>query len=305
LKIEPRTRKKRRPRARVPAFLMRALEERWGRLTDELRRNRTRLTEPGVHDLRVATRRLIAALDLAGAALPGGIDPDLRRTLRRCLKSFADLRDLHIQMLNLKRLVRRYRIVGPMLSAARIRQQQLTKEAARAVARFDYPRVGKDITTVVMGLGAIARNRAGVDAARAALMGFAAKRYLRVVQCRSKVVAANPKSIHRLRVSFKQFRYTLEVLKPFLPELSSAQLKAMGELQDRMGEIQDLQVLINSVHDYALTRGATRPASFLPLHQHLALERRALVDTFIAGPNSVGDLWPRARRIQLRKKVAA
>ena len=208
-------------------------------------------------------------------------------------------------MLNLRRLVRRYRIVSPMLNAARAREQQLAKDAARAVARFDYTGVGKDITAVVMGLGAIAKNRAGVDAARAALMGFAAKRYLRVVQCRSKVVAANPKSIHRLRVAFKQFRYTLEVLKPFLPELSAAQLKAMGEIQDRMGEIQDLQVLINSVRDYALTRGATRPASFLPLHQHLALERRALVEGFIAGPDSVGELWPRARRAPHRKKAAA
>lgn len=280
---------------------MRALEERWGRLSEELRRSRTRLTEPGVHDLRVATRRLIAALDLAGAALPEGLDEHLRRTLRRCLKSFADLRDLHIQILNLNRLLRRYRIVSPMLTAARSKERQLMKDAARVIARFDTAEVGKEMTSVVMGLAAMAKSRAGVDAARAALMGFAAKKYLRVVQCRSKVVAPNPKTIHRLRVAFKQFRYTLEVLRPFLPELTSGQLKAMGELQDRMGEIQDLQVLIASVRDYALTRGTTRPASFLPLHQHLALERRALVDAFIAAPDVVNNFWPRAHRSRRRK----
>src|SRR5512135_1118097 len=94
-----RVRRKRRPESSAPppesaagATLVAALDGRWEKFLAELRRNRRRCTEPSIHDLRVATRRMIATLDVVGAVLPGGVPVQVRRKLKRLLKGFNELR---------------------------------------------------------------------------------------------------------------------------------------------------------------------------------------------------------------------
>src|SRR5271169_4629886 len=104
---------------------MRAVEERWQRLSAELARNRRRCSEGGIHDLRVATRRLLAVLDLAGAVLPGEVSPRSRRALRRSLRSFSPLRDCHVRILALRALTRRFTVARPLLREAQALEKVL------------------------------------------------------------------------------------------------------------------------------------------------------------------------------------
>src|SRR5512134_1193721 len=79
-----------------------SLERRWSRTGREVRLCRRGLTEVAVQDLRVAIRRMIAALDLAAVVLD---DPDLarvRRRLRRSLAALGALRDIQVQLLLLE-----------------------------------------------------------------------------------------------------------------------------------------------------------------------------------------------------------
>ncbi|HEX7572289.1 MAG TPA: CHAD domain-containing protein, partial [Bacteroidota bacterium] len=98
--------------------------------------------------------------------------------------------------------------------------------------------------------------------------------------------------IHRLRLAFKEYRYVMEALLPVFPGLGKPQLKAMNAFQDRMGDIQDIEVLIGAVGKFAVTRGAAFPASVLNLERHLAQRRLALVGSFMKGAEAVTQFWP-------------
>lgn len=57
--------------------------------------------EEVVHDLRVATRRLRAALDVARECLPEQTHHDLRRAARTLARTLGEVRDLDVQLANL------------------------------------------------------------------------------------------------------------------------------------------------------------------------------------------------------------
>jgi CHAD domain-containing protein len=64
-----------------------------------LKRCQKKYSEAAVHDLRVATRRLISTLDLLSELRP---DDDLRQTRRKLKKTldlFSPLRDVQVQLL--------------------------------------------------------------------------------------------------------------------------------------------------------------------------------------------------------------
>jgi CHAD domain-containing protein len=280
------------PGAGLTGFLMRAVEGRWHRLAAELDRNRRRCTEPGIHDLRVATRRLLAVLDLADAVLPGEVSPRSRRMLRRYLKSFSPLRDCHVRILTLRGLTRRYTVARPMLREARMLERELIRSAGRAIVRFDSATLEREVTAIAVALASLEDTPARGTAAVAVLTGVAAKKYLRVAARGRKLTAGNTKTIHRLRVAFKEFRYTVEALLPLFRGAGKAQLRTMNEFQDRMGEIQDIEVLIGAVGKFAVRRGAAFPASVLNLQRHLAQRRLSLVNTFMKGAEAVTQFWP-------------
>ncbi|HEX7571887.1 MAG TPA: CHAD domain-containing protein, partial [Bacteroidota bacterium] len=201
----------------IAGFLMRAVEGRWHRLAAELGRNRRRCTEPGIHDLRVATRRLLAVLDLADAVLPGEVSPRSRRVLRRYLKSFSPLRDCHVRILTLRGLTRRYTVGRPMLREARMLEKELVRNAGRAIVRFDTAAFEREISAITLALASLEETPARTSAAAAVLAGVAAKKYLRVAARGRKLTAGDTKTIHSLRVAFKEYRYVMEALLPVFP----------------------------------------------------------------------------------------
>jgi CHAD domain-containing protein len=276
----------------VPGFLMRAVEGRWHRFAAELARNRRRCTEPGIHDLRVAARRLLAVLDLADAVLPGEASSRSRRVLRRHLKSFSPLRDCHVRILLLRGLTRRFTVARPLLREAVVLQNGLVRTAGRAIARFDTAGFEREISRVVSALASLEDTPARASAAGTVLAGVAAEKYLRVAAREKDLSPGDMKTIHRLRVAFKDFRYTMEALLPAFRGVGRSRLKAMKAFQDRMGEIQDCQVLIAAVGKFALARGAAYPSSVVNLQRHLAQRRLVLVNAFMKNADAAGQFWP-------------
>ncbi|HTY60583.1 MAG TPA: CHAD domain-containing protein [Bacteroidota bacterium] len=277
--------------AGVPGFLMRAVEGRWYRLAAELARNRRRCTEPGIHDLRVATRRLLAVLDLADAVLPGEVSSRSRRVLRRYLKSFSPLRDCHVRILLLRGLTRRFTVARPLLREAALLQKTLVRNAGRAIARFDAARLEREISGIVSALASLEDTPARAAAAGTVLAGVAAEKFIRVAAREKHLSPGDTKTIHRLRVAFKEFRYTMEALPPASGGAGRSRLKAMNAFQDSMGEIQDIEVLIAAVGRFALARGAAYPASVVNLQRHLAQRRLWLVNAFMKQTDAVAGFW--------------
>jgi CHAD domain-containing protein len=274
----------------APEYIVAALDRRWRRFLIELRKNRRRRTERGIHDLRVSIRRLIAVLDLAVLIVPDAVRPRLRKSMAAALRSFSPLRDLHIQILGLASLRRQFPVVVLLVVALRVRERMLVREAGQAIARVNVEAVGRDITRVQTEILSASGDAAFAAAMNAILVGAAARRFLRVHERYRRLTASDLRSIHRMRVAFKRFRYTIEALQPLLPGVTRERLKEMNAFQDLMGAIQDTEVVTAAVE-----RGrpaAARGGSTLLLRQHLALRRRELVEAFLPEARKFLVFWP-------------
>ena len=66
-----------------------------------------------------------------------------------------------------------------------------------------------------------------------------------VMACYGRTGPRDLPTIHRVRLAFKKFRYMAEVLAKVVPGiLTDRQIRSMRSYQKRVGEIQDVEVLL-------------------------------------------------------------
>jgi len=77
-------------------LLLQALEMRWENYRSELKNCRSEFTEDAVHDLRVATRRILALIQLLNSISPRPRLKKMARAFKDQLDEFDDLRDTQV-----------------------------------------------------------------------------------------------------------------------------------------------------------------------------------------------------------------
>jgi len=93
------------------------------------------------------------------------------------------------------------------------------------------------------------RNRRGIALRDdAALRRLFLKRltglYRKVIGLRKEIDPGNVETIHRLRVAFKKFRYTIEPLRGFMTEFPPEAMRDIKSLQEALGGLQDTDVYL-------------------------------------------------------------
>jgi CHAD domain-containing protein len=273
------------------AQLIDSLNERWRVYRRELKRCQKKCSEKAVHDLRVATRRLIATVDILLTIIPNDRLKRVRRSLKKLLNSFGALRDTQIQVLAVEKMLPSYPMLQPFFTVLILRERGLVKRIARLVRRVQTKGAERRIADARKELKRSSRNPAMRIANKQAVIGAVGAAFAKVSTLRQSINPADTATIHALRVSFKKFRYMVEALHPYLSNVTNEQLQAMNAYQMRMGDIQDIEVLIGSVNDYALRRKKISDESLLPVHQELTRRRSELIDAFMKSADEVIGFW--------------
>ncbi len=237
------------PTATLQAGLGKRLETLHTELTrtDELSKGR-------VHRLRVATRRLLAALELAGVAAPPPATKRMQK-LEKLLGGLSKLRDLDVLLDGATTLAGQHAELGAALEPLAERREQLARRASRRIERFAIDELTNDVSTVLDALEQL--KRLGDDAAlRAAVLGRLAARYLEAERLRAASRAEDRKALHRLRVALKSYRYATEVLAPSLGAHAQRDIEVLKGLQDRLGALRDQETLASLVLSRAKRRHA-------------------------------------------------
>jgi CHAD domain-containing protein len=276
----------------VSVLLQSSLQERWATFVRQIRRARRYCSEPAIHDLRVATRRLIAMLDILAPLLPEGRARTVRRRLKRLLKSFNELRDVHVQRIAVRGVVRQYPVLRYYRTTLVAVERRLVREGARRIAACALESLSREVAGIQTDLQTVFAASGMSDAGEWLVRGAAAAAYRRGVQCRWQATPSNPRSLHRLRVTFKKFRYTLEILYPLMPWVGNDMLKAMNAYQTALGEIQDAEVFLNSVREFARSAIVALPTSWLPVTQELAHRRNMRIEEFMKQADRLYEFWP-------------
>jgi|SRR5579871_1076497 len=193
-----------------------------------------------VHQLRVATRRLRAALELFAPVLPAPLAAEARADLASLGHAIGEVRDLDVLALAVAAHARR---LAPELRAG-LGPLERALEARRAAAHavmvgaLDSAR-GR---SVVAGLTALARSGA---APRGVTLGALAPELVHPL-VRALVRAGRrvddrspPEAVHRVRVRAKRLRYALETLRGLGGRPLARVLRRLERLQEILGDYQD------------------------------------------------------------------
>src|SRR6266850_1888196 len=208
-----------------------------------------------LHQARVATRRLRAALPIVGS---GAKAEKLARSVRRLTRALGPLRELDVELLILDELEKRgevpYAAVDRLRASIIEERQHLQADVRDRIDDFDIDKLRKRAVSVARRQGDDKRPR---DAQGAAFARARAGRRARRLEAAIEDAAGLylPDRLHAVRIAVKKLRYTLELMPRAASSRNAARVRALKQAQDLLGRMHDLEVLIARTR--AVVRGLT------------------------------------------------
>jgi CHAD domain-containing protein len=288
------------PTADVLNHLGDSLHTQWRRYRRRLKRCQKHFSEDAVHASRVETRRLLATLELLGAFIPEHELRKARRTLKRYLDTFDQLRDTQVQLVYVGRMAGTFPDAYPFYDWLQTRKARFIRETRKAVKHIRTKRLGRRLAAFEKELRRqhkqITSDQAFLIVQRAMNQAFA-----RVARLCRQVRAGDTRTIHRTRIAFKRFRYMVEALAPLLPAVTPNHRRAMRGYQCMMGDIQDMEVLLAAL-DKFVQKEDVNARSAHRLKNELVRWRKMLIQIYLNAAGRLQRFWPPTDLNQLTQK---
>lgn len=251
------------------AVLAAAIDAQQGALLAGARRD-GKLRPKVVHDLRVALRRLLTALELA-TVIGCDVEPGLTRSLRRLLGRLSPARDAHVQLKTLLALSATHPGAQLVIDELEPRRRAAARRAKKRLKRLQRRKFERRMAALLETLKQSEPSSSA--AARNALFGELARRHLSLERRRDLPVG-DPRALHQIRLRLKDYRYALDALGPLLPEPAQGLTRLCAQLQDALGKAHDAHVLAETSAELAKRQRGSQAAELEDLTREL--ERSAI-----------------------------
>jgi CHAD domain-containing protein len=100
-----------------------------------------------------------------------------------------------------------------------------------------------------------------------------------------------PATIQRVRIAFKKIRYIVEVIQPLLPVLPEENLKLMNDHQSMMGEIQDMELMKQTLLDFSQRNSSI---DLEPIHRHYDIRFSEAISAYLKDKDIINNFWRRS-----------
>lgn len=269
-----------------------------------------------LHDMRVATRRMRAAFRVFGSGFRPKAVKRLLDGLRVTGRILGRMRDLDVFMEKLHQ----YQQFLPeseqaswqtLLEAGSAKHKQAHRKMLAYLNSKKYLRFKKEllkfVTTVGLGAKPLSEDVPVPYQVRHLVPGLIYERYEAVHAYEAMLENATPDTLHKLRITFKQLRYTVEFFADILGKEGQRVIEEVKALQDHLGELNDAEVASHLLRDllvkwdhYQLHLPLAERQSPIRLAIYLETkleERQHLLETF---PQA----WARFNHPKLRRNLA-
>lgn len=220
------------------SWLAQTTSARWKVFRARLKGCREKPSTGSVHELRVATRRLISQVTLLQALFPGAKTAWILRFLKKQVKLLGGLRDHHVQTHFIRERLTRFPEVRVLERHLARREGKLAKKISR---NLENSRIGKfkkrfrSLTNHIGGPAAPTEAKVTECAVRLATAAFEeALRKHRLATC------TDLRTVHQARIAFRRYRYLVETLPGEVTGWKWRDLRNLASHQRRMGLVQDL-----------------------------------------------------------------
>jgi CHAD domain-containing protein len=241
-------------------------------------------SEAAVHDVRVASRRLIAFVEVA-QLLTGSEQPSrARRQLKDLIDGFDALRDTQAMQARLDDHAREEPTILALRERLLTQEQELLRKARRDARTFDTRKLKDRLKRLRAQVDkSVAKPAPGFDPFASVDEAFA-----RV--CRLDV-AARPEDtagIHKVRLAFKKFRYRFEIVHTALPALPADYPARLHTYQTIVGRVQDAETFLALTRECAAQDETFDPAPALAFYTRLRAEA---IDDWLANRRALAAFW--------------
>ena len=223
----------------------------------------------GVHDMRVATRRLRAALEVFAPWMAPASADQVGCHLRRLGRALGRTREIDVALLQLSqagdRTTPERRLAIEDVSACLVKKRRKARRRMiRAFAAVDLDRLRQTLEALPrehLAVSASALPFVTLAAAVSPELLTAARRIVAAAEMRAEVGSAEALDIlHATRIDAKRLRYRIEILKPGLGDAAGEALVALRQLQDHLGGLHDDSILVALLAEVGGTvRESSRP----------------------------------------------
>ena len=265
-----------------------------------------------LHDMRVATRRLRAAIKLFEDILPVRV-VRAREEFRWVARALGQVRDLDVQLQQLEAWIGEAgqedrEPLSVMRSLLREERERHRLSLFEMLDSRRYERLVEGFAALLRH-GPLRTSAASRVPAVAAAPELVRSRYRKLRKAARRVgEEASPEDFHRLRIRGKRMRYALESVSELYVDGSKPLIRRLEGLQDVLGLLQDARVAVDRLRRLAATEGLPPTTIFAMgevaeryAHRAEALERRAPK----AYGKARGKRWRKFRRLMEQARVDA
>jgi CHAD domain-containing protein len=201
---------------------------------------RTGRSVEGLHQLRVAFRRLDAALDAFGKEFGQAWLHELRGRAKVLTVRLSPARDLDVFTGSLLTDPPKWQVregLAQLKARAESARDEAWEGVAACIVSPDFERFTDDVAALASSQLPLSRDQRLPRAARRML-----DRQCKRVKKRGKVAASRREGdLHRLRIGLKKLRYTCEFFAPLYPKKKVARyIKKLRALQNDLGNLNDV-----------------------------------------------------------------
>jgi CHAD domain-containing protein len=264
-------------------LLWNAFKNAWETYLHELERCRKEFSEEAIHDLRVATRRLMAVVQLLRVIEPRPALKRINRELKRQLDAFDELRDTQVILTELSTRAKRLPDLQGFQNHQQVTEDRLLQTLGEEIYHLEITELSQRVKKTLAQL-----EKQTDEPLEPEILQAVDDAYLRTRQRLDQVDLTHPATIHHVRVAFKRFRYMVEIVHPLLKDFPPTNLKWMNDYQTLMGDVQDAEVFIQRLGDY-FTRGSVSDPGFL--RRYYERRKAKAISRFAEHRNQLNLFW--------------
>ncbi|UCF15868.1 MAG: CHAD domain-containing protein [Phycisphaerales bacterium] len=216
-----------------------------------------------VHQSRVATRRIRAALGMFADCFPPKTVKRWRKQIRRLTRGLGLARDKDVQIEFVERFLSglddSHKDCRPGIARLELRLRQQRKnvqpDVVSTLDKFESAEIPMEMHCE------LERHLFGLRRTKATLQSsFVFQRTCEYILSRYDALCSNQASLddpkdkrghHQMRIAAKKLRYVLEICNPAYEERLSASVKTAKKLQSMLGEIHDCDVWMDFILRFA------------------------------------------------------
>lgn len=212
---------------------------------------RETMSVDSVHDIRVDLRKLMSISELALNFK--SVDQKNKKFFVKTQKLFSDTRDIHVAIDYVKNNIEsdsNTKGFIEYLNSLKDTRENLLRDG---LIELNIPKLLKKTDRIITAVSSSDFRHSFLSALRTKLDDS----FLEVVKNIEFIDKSDITTIHRIRISLKHFRYLFEIHNLIFTDEQEI-INNLKNLQDWLGEIQDLTVLKKLLHDYCIETKANK-----------------------------------------------